>query len=80
MRRSAGRPRPRERRALPHLVTPGETWCGRHGHFTRRFPPPREIAREYRRMPVNGDDTFQWNNALDRLWAIMPRAVLLPKT
>jgi hypothetical protein len=59
----------------PHLViTPTETWCGRHGKFTRRFPTARQIVREYLWMPVDEDGTFGGRDALERLRAMRRKA------
>jgi hypothetical protein len=56
------------------IVTPTETWCGRGGQFARRFPPAREIVREYRWMPVTKDETFRWRDTLERLRAMQRKA------
>jgi hypothetical protein len=52
------------------IVTPTETWCRRQGHFTRRLPPAREIAREFRLLEIPEDQTFRWKATLDRLRAM----------
>jgi hypothetical protein len=60
---------------VPYLVIKlTETWFGRHGHFSRRLPPTREIARAFHWLQIREDQTFRWKETLVRFRAMQRMA------